>query len=131
MAGRANGLQVIDGPFLKIRELEQLRDYAMRPRILGYDGKWALHPAQLDALNAVFAPTQQEFDRAAAVLEAYAHATGSEERGAVRFGNEMIDEASRKLALVAAARGRAAGLARTRRASHRVGTPGERSRGQA
>ena len=44
MAGRANGLQVIDGPFLKVRELEQLRDYAMRPRILGYDGKWALHP---------------------------------------------------------------------------------------
>jgi citrate lyase subunit beta/citryl-CoA lyase len=38
MAGRANGLQVIDGPFLKIRELDALRDYAMRTRILGYDG---------------------------------------------------------------------------------------------
>src|SRR5215468_9107161 len=37
MAGRANGLQVIDGPFLKIRELDQLRDYTMRARILGYD----------------------------------------------------------------------------------------------
>ena len=48
MAGRANGLQVIDGPFLKIRELDALRDYAMRTRILGYDGKWALHPDQVD-----------------------------------------------------------------------------------
>ena len=47
MAGRANGLQVIDGPFLKIRELDALRDYAMRTRILGYDGKWALHPDQV------------------------------------------------------------------------------------
>ena len=44
MAGRANGLQVIDGPFLKIREPDALRDYAMRTRILGYDGKWALAP---------------------------------------------------------------------------------------
>src|SRR5438034_2205847 len=47
MAGRANGLQVIDGPFLKIREPDALRDYAMRTRILGYDGKWALPPDQL------------------------------------------------------------------------------------
>ena len=47
MAGRANGLQVIDGPFLKIRELDALRDYSMRTRILGYDGKWALHPDQV------------------------------------------------------------------------------------
>src|SRR5580693_7701332 len=42
MAGRANGLQVIDGPFLKIRELDALREYSMRARMLGYDGKWAL-----------------------------------------------------------------------------------------
>ena len=48
MAGRANGLQVIDGPFLKVRELDALRDYAMRTRMLGYDGKWALTPDQVD-----------------------------------------------------------------------------------
>src|SRR5919108_2138300 len=47
MAGRANQLQVIDGPYLKIRDLDGLRDYSMRPRILGYDGKWALHPDQV------------------------------------------------------------------------------------
>src|SRR5262249_49854751 len=47
MAGRANGLQVIDGPFLKIHELDALRNYSMRTRTLGYDGKWALHPSQV------------------------------------------------------------------------------------
>src|SRR5437762_3906818 len=41
MPGRANGLQVIDGPFLKVRELEQLRDYALRPRLSRYGGRWS------------------------------------------------------------------------------------------
>ncbi len=53
MAGRANGLQVIDGPFLKVRELDALRDYSMRTRMLGYDGKWALTPDQAGVLNEV------------------------------------------------------------------------------
>jgi len=110
VAARAAGLQAIDGPHLDVGDANGQRQAAQRARALGYDGKWALHPAQLDALNEVFAPTQQEFDRAAAILEAYAHATGSEARGAVRFGNEMIDEASRKLAVQCVARGRAAGL---------------------
>ncbi len=64
MAGRANGLQVIDGPYLKIRELDGFRDYSKRTPILGYDGKWALHPDQVKILNEVFSPTQEQFDRA-------------------------------------------------------------------
>ena len=100
MAGRANGLQVIDGPFLKIRELDALRDYAMRTRILGYDGKWALHPDQVAVINEVFTPTQEQFDHAFDILEAYEKATTEgDRRGAVMFGDEMIDEASRKMAL--------------------------------
>ncbi|MDQ1374225.1 MAG: citrate lyase subunit beta / citryl-CoA lyase, partial [Actinomycetota bacterium] len=47
MAGRANGLQVIDGPYLKVRDSEGFRDYCQRTRILGFDGKWALHPDQV------------------------------------------------------------------------------------
>jgi citrate lyase subunit beta/citryl-CoA lyase len=70
MAGRANGLQVIDGPYLKIRELEALRDYSMRTRVLGYDGKWALHPDQVKVINEVYTPTQEQFDRAHDILEA-------------------------------------------------------------
>src|SRR6476646_7103863 len=68
MAGRANGLQVIDGPFLKIRELDALRDYAMRTSILGYDGKWSLHPDQVTVINEVYTPTQEQFDKAFDIL---------------------------------------------------------------
>jgi citrate lyase subunit beta/citryl-CoA lyase len=113
MAGRANGLQVIDGPFLKIRELDALRDYAMRARILGYDGKWALHPDQVTVINEVFTPTQEQFDRAFDILDAYEHATEEERRGAVMFGDEMIDEASRKMALKFVTRGERAGMTRS------------------
>src|SRR5437868_9152307 len=110
IAARNAGLQAIDGPYLVIQDLDGFREMAMRTRALGYDGKWALHPAQIDVLNEVFAPTQEEFDKAEAILEAYEHATGVELKGAVMFGNEMIDEASRKMAEQLASRGRAAGL---------------------
>ena len=113
MAGRANGLQVIDGPFLKIRELEALRDYSMRTRVLGYDGKWALHPDQVKVINEVYTPTQEQFDRAHDILEAYKTATEDDRRGAVMFGDEMIDEASRKMATKFVARGERAGMTRS------------------
>jgi len=117
MAGRANGLQVIDGPFLKIRELDALRDYCMRTRILGYDGKWALHPDQVKVINDVYTPTQEQFDRAGEILDAYEEATtggeAGERRGAVMFGDEMIDEASRKMATKFVTRGERAGMHRS------------------
>jgi citrate lyase subunit beta / citryl-CoA lyase len=117
MAGRANGLQVIDGPYLKIRELDALRDYAMRTRILGYDGKWALHPDQVKVINEVFTPTQEQFDHAIDLLEAYKKATTEgdpgERKGAVMFGDEMIDEASRKMATKFLRRGDRAGMSRS------------------
>jgi len=113
MAGRANGLQVIDGPFLKVREPEAFRDYCKRTRILGYDGKWALHPDQVAILNEIYSPTQEQFDHAWAILDAYKKATEHELKGAVMFGEEMIDEASRKMALKFVSRGERAGLKRS------------------
>jgi citrate lyase subunit beta/citryl-CoA lyase len=114
MAGRANGLQVIDGPFLKVREPEAFRDYCQRTKVLGYDGKWSLHPDQVEILNEVFSPTQEQFDRAWDILDAYEKATTEGDRkGAVMFGDEMIDEASRKMANKFVARGRRAGLERS------------------
>jgi citrate lyase subunit beta / citryl-CoA lyase len=110
IAARHAGLQAIDGPYLLIKDLDGFREMARRSRALGYDGKWALHPGQIDVLNEVFTPTQEDFDKAEAMLEAYRHATEVEGVGAVMFGNEMIDEASRKMAEQLAARGRAAGL---------------------
>lgn len=112
IAARAHGLQAIDGPFLKVRDEEGFRRAASRTAALGFDGKWVLHPAQVDAGNEVFSPRQEEFDKAEGILAAYAHSTSVEggARGAVMFGDEMLDEASRKMALVVSARGRAAGM---------------------
>ena len=105
---------MIDGPFLKIRELDALREYAMRTRILGYDGKWALHPDQVSVINEVFTPTQEQFDRALDILDAYEKATTEgDRRGAVMFGDEMIDEASRKMALEVPHPRRARGMSRS------------------
>jgi citrate lyase subunit beta/citryl-CoA lyase len=115
VAARDAGLQVIDGPYLLIKDLDGFREMAMRARALGYDGKWALHPGQIDVLNEVFTPTQDEYDKAEALLEAYKHATDVEQRGAVMFGNEMIDEASRKMAVQFAERGRAAGMSQQKK----------------
>ncbi|NBE95973.1 CoA ester lyase [Nonomuraea sp. KC401] len=113
MAARMHDLQVIDGPYLQIKDVEGFEKVARRAAALGFDGKWVLHPSQVDAANAVFSPTQEDYDHAELILEAYDYYTSVEKRGAVMLGDEMIDEASRKMALVVAAKGRAAGLTRT------------------
>lgn len=112
IAARAHGIQAIDGPFLKVRDEDGFRRAAARTAALGFDGKWVLHPAQVDAGNDVFSPHQEEFDKAEGILAAYAHSTSVEggARGAVMYGDEMLDEASRKMALVVSSRGRAAGM---------------------
>ncbi|MFC0865759.1 HpcH/HpaI aldolase/citrate lyase family protein [Sphaerimonospora cavernae] len=113
MAARAHDLQAIDGPYLQIRDVDGLRRVARRSAALGFDGKWVLHPGQVDVVNEVFSPSQRDYDHAELILDAYEYYTTVEKRGAVMLGDEMIDEASRKMALVVAAKGRAAGLART------------------
>jgi citrate lyase subunit beta/citryl-CoA lyase len=121
IAARANNLQAIGGPYLLIRDLDGFRAAAMRERALGYDGKWALHPDQVTVLNEVFAPTQDEYDKAESVLEHYKYVTEVERKGAVMFGKEMIDEASRKMAEQFAARGRAAGMKRAKQVKDFLG----------
>ncbi len=114
MAARANGLQAIDGPYVKVRDSDGFRDFCKRTQILGFDGKWALHPDQVTILNEMFSPTQEQFDRANAILDAYEEATTTGDRkGAVMFGDEMIDEASRKVAIKLVSRGERAGLVRS------------------
>ena len=113
VAARAAGLQAIDGPYAAIGDTDGLVARSASVASLGYDGKWVVHPGQIDAVNAAFAPDQATYDRAELILDAYAGATANDRRGAVMLDGEMIDEATRKLALVAAARGRAAGLRRT------------------
>ena len=114
IAARAHGLQAIDGPYFNVRDVDAFTRVAQRSAALGYDGKWVLHPSQVEAGNAVFSPSQDDYDHAELILDAYEHSL-REGRGAATLGDEMIDEASRKMALVVAAKGRAAGLSRTRR----------------
>jgi citrate lyase subunit beta/citryl-CoA lyase len=115
MAARAYNKQAIDGPYLQIKDVEGFRRVAARSAALGFDGKWALHPGQVDAANEIYSPDQSDYDHAEMILDAYEYftsATGGA-KGAAMLGDEMIDEASRKMALVMAAKGRAAGLTRT------------------
>ncbi|HEU0214924.1 MAG TPA: CoA ester lyase [Jiangellaceae bacterium] len=115
MAARAHDKQAIDGPYLQIRDLDGFRRVAGRSAALGYDGKWVLHPGQIDAANEIYSPTQDDYDHAELILDAYAWYTSDHggRQGAVMLGEEMIDEASRKMAVVVAAKGRAAGMTRT------------------
>ncbi|HEU5109480.1 MAG TPA: CoA ester lyase [Micromonosporaceae bacterium] len=115
MAARTCDKQAIDGPYLQIRDVDGFREAARRSAALGFDGKWVLHPGQIDAANEVYSPAQEDYDRAELILDAYEHATSEAggRLGAVMLGDEMIDEASRKMALVVAAKGRAAGMSRT------------------
>src|ERR1700722_11854199 len=110
VAAKARGLQAIDGPYAKIHDLEGLKAAATSTAALGYDGKWVLHPAQVEIVNEAFTPTADDYARAARILDAYEQATSVDRRGAVMLDGEMIDEASRKLALVITAKGKAAGL---------------------
>jgi len=113
MAGRANGLQVIDGPFLKVRDNEALRYAAGITSSYGFDGKWALTPDQALVLNEVYSPSQDLFDKSYDILDAYRVATEQDRTGALMFGDEMIDEASAKIANSFVARGLRSGMSRT------------------
>ena len=80
----------------QIRDVEGFRRVAGRSAALGFDGKWVLHPGQVDAANEVFSPRQEDYDHAEDILDAYAWYTSEAggARGAVMLGDEMIDEAS-------------------------------------
>ncbi len=109
-AARGAGIQAIDGPWLAIPDVAGFEASVRRARELGFDGKWALHPTQIDLLNELFAPSPAEFAHAVRLLDALAQAERHEGRGAVLFDGVMIDEASRKHAQRIVAGGRAAGL---------------------
>jgi len=105
VAARSAGIQAIDGPHFEIADLDGLRARAQIARALGFDGKWALHPSQIEVVNQAFSPTQAELDQATAILEELNRAEANGGRGALLLDGAMIDEASRKRALGLLARG--------------------------
>jgi citrate lyase subunit beta/citryl-CoA lyase len=112
VAARAHGLQAIDGPYARIADTAGLAELAASVAALGYDGKWVVHPSQIETVSKAFTPAPSEYERAERILAAYQHHTTAEHRGAALLDGEMIDEATRKLALATALKGRAAGLSR-------------------
>jgi citrate lyase subunit beta / citryl-CoA lyase len=92
VAARAAGIQAIDGPHLATRDDAAFRAGVMHARTLGFDGKWAIHPTQLDALRQAFTPTEDEIADARAVLDALERAA-ADGAGAVAAGDQMLDEA--------------------------------------
>lgn len=106
VAARANNLLAIDGPYAAFADLDGLQRSSRRTALLGFDGKWVIHPTQIDIVNRAFLPDPATFARAEGILAAYQQATEGEGRGAVRFEGEMIDEATRKMAEAVAQRGR-------------------------
>ncbi|MEO6957367.1 MAG: CoA ester lyase [Antricoccus sp.] len=115
MVARKHDKQAIDGPFLQVRDLEAYKEVAKRSAMLGFDGKWVLHPDQIGAANEIYAPSQEDYDHAEMILDAYDWCTSEAggKKGSAMLGDEMIDEASRKMALVISGKGRAAAMKRT------------------
>ncbi|MYB87584.1 MAG: CoA ester lyase [Acidimicrobiaceae bacterium] len=97
VACRANGLRAIDGPFGDFGDPDGFLAGARRAAALGYDGKWAIHPSQVDLANEVFTPPDSEVDQARRVLRALEEAAAAG-RGAAQLDGRMIDAASARMA---------------------------------
>ena len=96
------------------QDLAGLEASAQRTAALGFDGKWVIHPSQIETVNQIYSPDPAALARAEGILAAYAAATEGEGRGALRYEGEMIDEANRKMAEAVARRGRWLGLSKPR-----------------
>lgn len=97
VACRAYGLRPIDGPFGDFSDPDAYIAAAKRAAILGYEGKWAIHPSQVELANQVFSPSEAEVDKARRIMEAMEQAK-KEGKGAVSLDGRLIDIASIKMA---------------------------------
>ena len=97
VACRAYGLRAVDGPFGDFKDPEGFRLAARRGAALGIEGKWAIHPSQIELANEVFTPPEAEVSRARRILDAL-EAAAREGRGAAQLDGRMIDAASARMA---------------------------------
>jgi malyl-CoA/(S)-citramalyl-CoA lyase len=96
-ACRAEGLRPIDGPFGDYQDPDGYRAAARRAAALGCEGKWAIHPSQVELANEVFTPSDAEVDRAERILRSMEDAA-KEGKGAVSLDGRLIDAASIRMA---------------------------------
>ena len=97
VACRAYGLRPIDGPFGDFSDPDGYLAAANRVAVLGYEGKWAIHPSQIELANEVFTPSAAEVTKARRIMEAMAQAA-REGKGAVSLDGRLIDIASIRMA---------------------------------
>jgi len=97
VACRAYGLRPIDGPFGDFNDPDGFMLAARRGAALGIEGKWAIHPSQIELANEVFSPPEAEVTKAHRILEELAKAA-AEGRGAASLDGKMIDAASARMA---------------------------------
>jgi citrate lyase subunit beta / citryl-CoA lyase len=97
VAARARGLRAVDGPLADYSDEEGLRKGSLLARSLGFDGKWCIHPAQIEVVNEVFSPTEREIEWAERVILAYEEASAAG-RGAISVEGQMVDAASIRMA---------------------------------
>jgi citrate lyase subunit beta/citryl-CoA lyase len=97
VACRAYGLRAIDGPFGDFNDPESYKDAARRGAALGFEGKWAIHPSQIELANEVYTPPASEVLHAKQILIALEEAAKAG-RGAAQLNGRMIDAASAKMA---------------------------------
>ncbi len=97
VACRAYGLRPIDGPFGDYSDADGYRDGARRAAALGCEGKWAIHPSQIELANEVFSPPDEEVTKARRIIEALREAE-AEGKGAASLEGKMIDAASERMA---------------------------------
>jgi malyl-CoA/(S)-citramalyl-CoA lyase len=97
VACRAYGLRPIDGPFGDFSDQDGFNAAANRAAVLGYEGKWAIHPSQIELANRVFTPTPGEIEKARRIMDAMAQAA-REGKGAVSLDGRLIDIASVRMA---------------------------------
>jgi malyl-CoA/(S)-citramalyl-CoA lyase len=97
VACRAYGLRPIDGPFGDFNDPDGFVAAANRAAVLGYEGKWAIHPSQIELANRVFTPSETEVTKARRIIEAMASAA-KDGRGAVSLDGRLIDIASIRMA---------------------------------
>ncbi len=93
VAARANGLRPVDGPFGDFSDPDGFRAAAKRAAVLGCEGKWAIHPSQVELSNEVMSPSDEDVNRAKRILEAMADAEKAG-KGAVALDGRLIDYAS-------------------------------------
>jgi len=93
VAARAAGLTVVDGVTLAIRDNEACRRDATTAARMGFDGKWAIHPVQIDIINTAFTPTADEIVKAKHIIDEYEKADIQGGLGAIVIDDQMVDAA--------------------------------------